>query len=266
MTYFKKLENGKPSGDLILEENIRALVYPKILPLLITPNVVEELGYCIYEFSAKPIPEFNQKVVDDVDEKTETGIWLKKWKLVPLSDTELQDQEKILVEKTINIIYNRVFDVLNTFARQKNFTGFPEAMLYLGSGDLEKQNQAKTIEQHKNVLFKMWEETSVKLRNGTLSPHTLNVDSLFPPLSWDVVPTYITMRQARLILLQEGLLNQVETAINNIQDETQKAAAKIEWEYAQTVHIDSPLVTQIANSFGLTRQQIETMFKNGSKL
>lgn len=266
MTYFRKLENGRPSGNIILEENIRALVYPKTLPLLITPNVIEELGYCIYQFSVKPTPEFNQKVVDDIDEKTETGIWVKKWKLVTLSADELQEQDKLLVERTIHTIYNRIFDVLNAFAMQKKFTGFPEAMLYLGSGDLEKQNQAKTIEQHKDALFKIWEDTSTKLRNGTLSPHTLNIDSIFPALVWDVVPSYITMRQARLILLQEGLLNQVETAINNIQDETQKAAAKIEWEYAQTVRIDSPLVKQIAGSFGLTTQQIETMFKNGSKL
>lgn len=76
----------------------------------------------------------------------------------------------------------------------------------------------------------------------------------------------ISMRQARLILLQEGLLAQVETAINNIQDATQKAAAKIEWEYSQTVKINSPLVKTIAAVIGLTQEQVESLFEAGSKL
>jgi hypothetical protein len=47
------------------------------------------------------------------------------------------------------------------------------------------------------------------------------------------------MRQARLALLGAGLLPQVETALNSL-DEPYKSAALIEWEYArrlkETIH------------------------------
>ena len=48
------------------------------------------------------------------------------------------------------------------------------------------------------------------------------------------------MRQARLALLQAGLLDQVETALASIPDEVQRKAAQIEWEYATTVDRGSP--------------------------
>lgn len=100
--------------------------------------------------------------------------------------------------------------------------------------------------------IKTWELVPLTLEEKTL----IRVDKF----------SEISMRQARLILLQEGLLAQVETAINNIQDETQKAAAKIEWEYSQTVKIDSPLLKIIAAVIGLTQEQVESLFEAGSKL
>ena len=68
-----------------------------------------------------------------------------------------------------------------------------------------------------------------------------------------VVITSVTMRQARLALLQSGLLAQVSASITD-------PAAQIEWEYAQTVERNSPLVQQIATGLSLDEQQLDSLF------
>lgn len=67
------------------------------------------------------------------------------------------------------------------------------------------------------------------------------------------VITSVTMRQARLALLQSGLLTQVSASITD-------PAAQIEWEYAQTVERNSPLVQQIATGLSLDEQQLDSLF------
>lgn len=75
------------------------------------------------------------------------------------------------------------------------------------------------------------------------------------------VPNKITMRQARLALHQSGLLSQVETLIASGSD-----AHKIEWEFAQTVERDHPLVAAIADELSLTEQQLDDLFTLGATL
>jgi hypothetical protein len=73
------------------------------------------------------------------------------------------------------------------------------------------------------------------------------------------VPSVVSMRQARLALLQQGLLSSVNTAIESIQGAAGDAA-RVEWEYAAEVKIDSPLVVSLGSSLGLTQQQINDLF------
>ncbi len=68
-----------------------------------------------------------------------------------------------------------------------------------------------------------------------------------------IIVTSVTMRQARLALLQSGLLTQVSASITD-------PAALIEWEYAQTVERNSPLVQQIATGLSLDEQQLDSLF------
>lgn len=68
-----------------------------------------------------------------------------------------------------------------------------------------------------------------------------------------VVITSVTMRQARLALHRVGLLSQVDASITD-------PAALIEWEYAQTVERNSPLVQQIATGLSLDEQQLDSLF------
>lgn len=74
-----------------------------------------------------------------------------------------------------------------------------------------------------------------------------------------IIPNTVTMRQARLALLQSGYLEQVNTIIasmSGIEGET----ARIEWEYAQEVSRDSSLVSNIALAIPLTDSQIDDLF------
>jgi len=79
------------------------------------------------------------------------------------------------------------------------------------------------------------------------------------------VPEVVTMRQARLALLGAGLLAQVNTAVANMPG-AEGDAARIEWEYAQEVRRDSPLVAALSAAFGWTSAQLDDLFTEGAKL
>lgn len=69
------------------------------------------------------------------------------------------------------------------------------------------------------------------------------------------VPASVTMRQARLALLQAGLLDNVEAAIS-IADKS----VQIEWEYSNAVERNNSVVKQMSLVLGLTDQQIDELF------
>jgi len=76
------------------------------------------------------------------------------------------------------------------------------------------------------------------------------------------LPKVITMRQARLALLNAGLLTTVTNAITAGTDE----ALKIEWDYATEVKRDWASLITMATALGLTSEQLDGLFIAGSKL
>ena len=78
--------------------------------------------------------------------------------------------------------------------------------------------------------------------------------------------TTITMRQARLALLRAGLLDDVDAAIAAIPDETQRHAARIEWEYASIVERNSALIKQLTPALGVTEAQMDELFATAAGL
>jgi len=69
------------------------------------------------------------------------------------------------------------------------------------------------------------------------------------------VPTYVTMRQARLALLQQGRLAAVNAAVSAADEATQ-----IEWEFAQGVDRSSPIVEAVSSALGLTPDDLDALF------
>lgn len=70
----------------------------------------------------------------------------------------------------------------------------------------------------------------------------------------------ITPRQARLKLLEVGLLDDLEAIIST------NRAWQIEWEYATEVRRDSPLIDAIATQAGMTSEQIDQLFVEAAAL
>ena len=79
------------------------------------------------------------------------------------------------------------------------------------------------------------------------------------------VPQSITMRQARLALLNAGLLDDVEAAIITM-DEPQRTQTQIEWEYAQEVQRDNALVAALGPMLGLDDAAIDSLFSMAATL
>lgn len=86
-----------------------------------------------------------------------------------------------------------------------------------------------------------------------------------PPPAPPVVPSAVTMRQARLALLGAGLLDDVDAAINALPS-PQKEAARIEWEYSQEVQRHNGFVSVLAPLLGLTEAQTDALFVQATTL
>lgn len=75
------------------------------------------------------------------------------------------------------------------------------------------------------------------------------------------VPKSITPRQCRLILLQQGLLSEVEAMIQQSTDDV-----RITWEYALEFRRDDPLLIQLGTNLGLSSHQIDQFFIAASQI
>lgn len=94
------------------------------------------------------------------------------------------------------------------------------------------------------------------LENGVWVIQTIDPATLPLP-----VPSFITPRQCRLVLMAQGLLGQVEAMIA-AQDE----ATRITWEYALEFRRDDPLLNQLAVNLGLTDAEIDQFFIAAAEL
>lgn len=81
----------------------------------------------------------------------------------------------------------------------------------------------------------------------------------------NMVPNKITLRQAKLALLQSGLLDSVNSIINSMEG-VEGQAARIEWDYAKDVERNSPLVNNLAIALTLSEKQVCDLFIEASQL
>lgn len=78
-----------------------------------------------------------------------------------------------------------------------------------------------------------------------------------------VIPSFtvVSMRQARLALLQSGYLNTVNAAISQGSQQNQ-----ITWEYATEVNKADPLVAEMSLALNLTEQDLDNLFTLAASL
>ena len=79
-----------------------------------------------------------------------------------------------------------------------------------------------------------------------------------PPVT-TTIPTVVTMRQARLAMLDAGILTSVSDALAAMTGPAGEAA-RIEWEYAAELKRDHPLVASLSAALGLTSAQLDGLF------
>lgn len=75
-----------------------------------------------------------------------------------------------------------------------------------------------------------------------------------------LIPDTISLRQARLYLLSINLLDDLEEIIS------QNRAYQIEWEYANQIERESPLVEILGQALNLDSDVIDNMFMEASKI
>lgn len=78
-------------------------------------------------------------------------------------------------------------------------------------------------------------------------------------------PHKVTMRQARLALHAEGLLQSVEDTISAMPEPSQ-TAARIEWDHAGHVERSSQFVAMLGAAIGLDDAQMDELFMAASIL
>lgn len=79
------------------------------------------------------------------------------------------------------------------------------------------------------------------------------------------IPQSVTMRQARLALLQQGKLSAVNAAIAALPG-ADGDAARIEWEFSSTVERNRPLVQALAATLEMTEPQLDDLFTLAASL
>lgn len=80
------------------------------------------------------------------------------------------------------------------------------------------------------------------------------------------IPQSVTMRQARLALLNAGFLDDVDAVLSAIPDAMQRRAAQIAWEYAQSVDRSSAIISTLGPALGMTDDEVDALFIAAAKL
>ena len=99
--------------------------------------------------------------------------------------------------------------------------------------------------------------TPVEVGTSEYSDYLANPSSYI--VSQIQIPYSITQRQMRLTLLDIGIYDQVEAAVNAMTGEEGKAA-RITWTWAQDIKRDNPLLIQLATTFNLSSQEVDNLF------
>jgi len=112
-----------------------------------------------------------------------------------------------------------------------------------------------TIEQHFELLQG---QSNGKVISSDVNGNPILTDAPVLPL---VVPTIVTMVQARLALHQLNLLESVEIAISSL-----NRAAQIEWEFRANVQRESELAQALASGLQLDENKLDELFTLAASL
>ena len=120
----------------------------------------------------------------------------------------------------------------------------------------------KLINNSDCILFGSSTFIPINLENTDYVQYLLWLEEGNTPEPADIPPVVIpniSMRQARLALLADGLLDDIEAAMSTPE-------YKIWWEYSTVVERNNPLVEQVLAILGKSDEEIDQMFIGASQL
>lgn len=133
--------------------------------------------------------------------------------------------------------------------------GFSEAALTAAS-ELPATLTAKQAEMDEALATAQTAHTAeLAAKDAEIAALQVQVVALTPAPVVGGTPQSVTMRQARLALLQSGLLDKATKAVAGA-----GPAAQIEWEYASDVGRNAALVQALSGALGLTDEQLDGLF------
>lgn len=122
MTTFIKIENDMPVGYPIVHDNMKYLFPNFNFDRIITPDMVKELGFGIFEFTQRPeIVERYKTHQEGTPFLGSNGIYYQTWEIVDLTDQEKQIVDERQAEK---VKFDR-----NNLLRSTDFTQLPDSPL-----------------------------------------------------------------------------------------------------------------------------------------
>jgi len=95
-----QLQNEKPVGSAVLEENFRMLFPETSFPSALTPSDVAPFGYGLYEFTPQPEPGTYEKVIEVTPIKNVSGIWMQAWAVVAMTPEEVAIKNEEMRQQT----------------------------------------------------------------------------------------------------------------------------------------------------------------------
>jgi len=84
-----QLQDGLPVGHPVTEENLRQLFPALELPAVLTPELVEPLGFGLYAASRAPeITAPYERLIEAPPARDAAGVWRQVWQIIPMSAAE----------------------------------------------------------------------------------------------------------------------------------------------------------------------------------
>jgi len=121
----------------------------------------------------------------------------------------------------------------------------------------------KYTDSNNRVVYRVNEDGSSESCLASVLSQDTVIDPADPPPV--VIPTEVSMRQARLALFQQGKLSLIQPLIDAMTD-PQKTATQISWDYATIVKRDDDLVKALSAQLGLTDADLDALFTLASTL
>lgn len=117
------------------------------------------------------------------------------------------------------------------------------------------------VDGSKRVVY---DGAEMPVTEAPLTPEdTLEVESA--QYTSPAIPSSVLMRQARLVLLELGLLDSVESATKDMPSPS-KDIAEIEWNYSPIVDRHKALVAVLVGKLGISESQLDELFIKASSL